>query len=318
MARAKRDKVPEQKPFEQVLWQAADKLRKNIDAAEYKHVVLGLLFLKYVSDAFEELYNKIISKEGEHAYDDPEDKLVYSSKYVFFVPKNARWDYLVSEAKLPTIGEDVDTAMDLIEKDNPKLRGVLPKQFAKPQLDKMVLGQLVMGQSPPGNSYNESGQGVVFYQGRTDFGFRFPTPRVYCTEPTRFAQEGDTLMSVRAPVGDLNYAEESCCIGRGLSAIRHKNKQIHKSYTYYVLKSLRDQFDIHDDNGTIFGSISKDEFLALKCRKLQPSEVELYNERVGPIDDKVVLNCKQIKQLEQTRDTLLPKLMSGVVRINYN
>jgi type I restriction enzyme M protein len=143
MAKAKKEKTPEQKPFEQVLWSAADKLRKNIDAAEYKHYVLGLLFLKYVSDSFDELYQKILSKEGEHAYDDPEDKLVYSSHYVFFVPQQSRWGYLVSRAKLPTIGEDIDTAMDLIEKENPKLRGVLPKQFGRPQLDKMVLGELI-------------------------------------------------------------------------------------------------------------------------------------------------------------------------------
>jgi type I restriction enzyme M protein len=143
MARAKKEKVQEQKPFEQLLWAAADKLRKNIDAAEYKHYILGLLFLKYVSDSFDELYQKIINKEGEFAYDDPEDKLVYSSQYVFFVPQLARWNHLVSRAKLPTIGEDVDNAMDLIEKENPKLRGVLPKQFARPQLDKMVLGELI-------------------------------------------------------------------------------------------------------------------------------------------------------------------------------
>ena len=143
MAKEKKTKQPEQKPMEQMLWAAADKLRKNIDAAEYKHIVLGLLFLKYVSDSFNELYNKIVNKEGEHAYDDPEDKLVYSASYVFFVPPNARWQYLVSRAKLPTIGEDIDTAMDLIERDNPKLRGVLPKQFARPQLDKLVLGELV-------------------------------------------------------------------------------------------------------------------------------------------------------------------------------
>jgi len=143
MAKAKKEKVQDSKPFEQILWAAADKLRKNIDAAEYKHYVLGLLFLKYVSDAFEELYLKIVNKEGEHAYDDPEDKLVYSSQYVFFVPQQARWNYLVSRAKLPTIGEDIDAAMDLIEKENPKLRGVLPKQFGRPQLDKIVLGELV-------------------------------------------------------------------------------------------------------------------------------------------------------------------------------
>jgi type I restriction enzyme M protein len=143
MAKAKKEKTVEHKPFEQLLWAAADKLRKNIDAAEYKHVVLGLLFLKYVSDAFDELHQKILNKEGEFAYDDPEDKLVYSSHYVFFVPPHARWSHLVTRAKLPTIGEDIDNAMDLIEKENNKLRGVLPKQFARPQLDKMVLGELI-------------------------------------------------------------------------------------------------------------------------------------------------------------------------------
>jgi len=140
---AKSAKQSEEKPFEQILWSSADKLRKNIDAAEYKHYVLGLLFLKYVADAFEELHTKILDKEGEYAYDDPEDKLVYSSKYVFFVPPNSRWSYLVSRAKHPSIGEDIDTAMDLIEKDNPKLRGVLPKQFGSPKLDKTVLGELI-------------------------------------------------------------------------------------------------------------------------------------------------------------------------------
>ena len=133
----------EDKPLEQLLFLTADKLRKNIDAAEYKSYVLGLLFLKYVSDAFEVLHQKILNKVGEYAYDDPEDKLVYSAEYVFFVPENARWRYIVSRAKLPTIGEDVDTAMDLIEKDNPKIRGVLFKQFAQSKLDKVTLGELI-------------------------------------------------------------------------------------------------------------------------------------------------------------------------------
>lgn len=143
MAKAKKTKEQDQRPFEQVLWASADKLRKNLDAAEYKHVVLGLLFLKYVSDAFNDLYQKINNKEGEFAYDDPEDRLVYSANHVFFVPEKARWPYLVTRAKLPTIGQEIDDAMDLIEKENHKLKGVLPKQFARPQLDKTVLGELV-------------------------------------------------------------------------------------------------------------------------------------------------------------------------------
>jgi type I restriction enzyme M protein len=141
MAKTKKD-IPEE-PLEKKLWKAADKLRKNMDAAEYKHVVLGLIFLKYISDAFEELYNKL--KEGKGDYDsaDPEDKNEYSAEKVFYVPSVARWTYLQARAKLSTIGKDIDDAMDAIEKDNPSLKGVLPKVFAQEKLDKTNLGGLV-------------------------------------------------------------------------------------------------------------------------------------------------------------------------------
>ena len=98
-----------------------------------------------------------------------------------------------------------------------------------------------MGQSPPGNTYNEVGEGVPFYQGRTDFKFRFPTRRIYCTAPTRFANEGDTLVSVRAPVGDVNMAAERCAVGRGVAAIRHKSGS--RSFTYYAMGFLKEDFD---------------------------------------------------------------------------
>ncbi|MEA1911275.1 MAG: type I restriction-modification system subunit M N-terminal domain-containing protein, partial [Spirochaetota bacterium] len=117
--------------LETALWKAADKLRKNIDAAEYKHIVLGLIFLKYISDAFEELFNKLTKGEGEYAGADPEDKDEYKAENVFFVPEIARWSFLQSKAKLPEIGKDVDQAMDAIEKDNPSLRNVLPKVYAR-------------------------------------------------------------------------------------------------------------------------------------------------------------------------------------------
>jgi len=125
------------------LWQTADKLRKNMDAAEYKHVVLGLIFLKYISDAFDELYNKL--KEGKGSFEgaDPEDKNEYIAEKVFYVPVQARWTLLQGRAKLPTIGKDVDNAMDAIEKDNPSLRGVLPKVYAQEKLDKQNLGGLI-------------------------------------------------------------------------------------------------------------------------------------------------------------------------------
>jgi len=128
-------------PLEKQLWKAADKLRKNIDAAEYKHVVLGLIFLKYISDAFEELYAKLKEEEAQGA--DPEDKDEYKAENVFFVPQAARWQLLLSKAKQPDIGKYVDDAMDAIEKENASLKGVLPKVYARQNLDPTSLGELI-------------------------------------------------------------------------------------------------------------------------------------------------------------------------------
>ena len=130
-------------PLEKQLWKSADKLRKNIDAAEYKHVVLGLIFLKYISDAFEELYDKLNSKEGEYEFADPEDKEEYKAENVFFVPAIARWSFLQSHAKQPDIGKTVDESMDAIERENPSLKGVLPKVYARQNLDPTSLGELI-------------------------------------------------------------------------------------------------------------------------------------------------------------------------------
>lgn len=138
---AKTTKTEQEEPLEKKLWKAADKLRKNMDAAEYKHVVLGLIFLKYISDAFEQQYQNLVAQISEGA--DPEDKNEYLAEKVFFVPTNARWNYIQGRATQPTIGKDIDDAMDAIEKDNPSLRGVLPKVYAQEKLDKASLGGLV-------------------------------------------------------------------------------------------------------------------------------------------------------------------------------
>jgi type I restriction enzyme M protein len=135
--------VSKQEPIEKQLWKSADKLRKNIDAAEYKHIVLGLIFLKYISDAFEDLHNKLKSGAGEYKGADPEDKDEYKAENVFFVPPSARWSFLRSHAKQPTIGKTVDESMDAIERENPSLRDVLPKVFARGNLDPTSLGGLI-------------------------------------------------------------------------------------------------------------------------------------------------------------------------------
>ena len=129
--------------FEAKLWLAADKLRNNMDAAEYKHVVLGLIFLKYISDAFEEMHERLIRGGGEYEGADPEDPDEYRAENVFWVPMEARWRHLQDHAKQPTIGKLVDDAMVAIERDNPRLKGVLPKDYARPALDKQRLGELI-------------------------------------------------------------------------------------------------------------------------------------------------------------------------------
>lgn len=130
-------------PFEKQLFKTADKLRKNIDAAEYKHVVLGLIFLKYISDSFEELHGKLHEGLGPYQGSDPEDPDEYKADNVFWVPQKARWSYIHSRAKLPEIGTDIDEAMEIIEKENPSLKGILPKVYARPNLDKAALGGLI-------------------------------------------------------------------------------------------------------------------------------------------------------------------------------
>src|SRR5215470_10107280 len=127
--------------YEQQLWQMADALRGSMDAAEYKHVVLGLIFLKYISDAFEEQHAKLETEKAQGA--DPEDPDEYRALSIFWVPPEARWAHLKAQAKQPTIGQLVDDAMAGIERDNPALKSVLPKDYARPALDKTRLGQLI-------------------------------------------------------------------------------------------------------------------------------------------------------------------------------
>ncbi len=127
--------------YEAQLWQMADALRGSMDAAEYKHVVLGLIFLKYISDAFEEQHARLVADKAKGA--DPEDPDEYRAHNIFWVPPEARWAHLKAQAKQPTIGRLVDDAMAGIERDNPALKGVLPKEYAKPGLDKQRLAQII-------------------------------------------------------------------------------------------------------------------------------------------------------------------------------
>lgn len=172
---------------------------------------------------------------------------------------------------------------------------------------------LTMGQSPPGETYNEIGDGLPFYQGRTDFGVRFPSHRVFCTVLTRFASAGDTLISVRAPVGDINMATERCAIGRGVAAARHKSGS--RSYSYQFMQSINTVFARFEAEGTVFGSIGKKDFHAIPCVIPPRDLVFAFERQLSPIDNRIEVNDRESRTLIAMRDTLLPNLISGEVRI---
>ncbi len=168
---------------------------------------------------------------------------------------------------------------------------------------------VTMGQSPPGSTYNEESEGIPFFQGRRDFGKRFPSERVYCTAPKRMANKGDTLLSVRAPVGDSNIALTDCCIGRGLAALRHKSQS--SSFTYYSVKQLGKELASYDSEGTVFGSINQKNLKALSVIKPCAQLVGAFESYAGSLDKTIFTKSKESQTLKQTRDTLLPKLLSG-------
>lgn len=173
---------------------------------------------------------------------------------------------------------------------------------------------VTMGQSPKGSSYNAQAIGEVFYQGRAEFGFRFPSRRLYTTEPKRIAETGDVLLSVRAPVGDLNVAYERCCIGRGLGAIHSKNG--HSSYILYTMFSLKPQLDVFNGEGTVFGSINRDSLDDIPVEIPSPDRIEQFEALVRPMDDLIRSNYEEICRLETLRDSLLPKLMTGKIDVS--
>jgi type I restriction enzyme S subunit len=172
--------------------------------------------------------------------------------------------------------------------------------------------KLTMGQSPPGNSYNDVADGLPFFQGCTDFGARYPKRRMFCNAPTRIAAPDDTLVSVRAPVGDLNMAWERCCIGRGVAAVRHQSG--HRGYTYYAMSHLQPELAAFEHTGTVFGAINKPQFEVIKIVAPSYQVVNAFEERVFALDERI--RCNEIESSTlAARDLLLPKLMSGEIRI---
>ncbi len=176
------------------------------------------------------------------------------------------------------------------------------------------IATITMGQSPSGSSYNEEGMGEVFYQGRAEFGFRFPTRRLFTTEPKRISEAGDVLLSVRAPVGDLNVAYERCCIGRGLGAIHSKNGN--NSFVLYTMFALQPQLDVFNGEGTVFGSINRDALNTMPIDIPSTDRIAQFEAIVRPMDELIRTNYEEICRLEALRDSLLPKLMSGEIDVS--
>ena len=173
--------------------------------------------------------------------------------------------------------------------------------------------EIVMGQSPPGNTYNDTGDGLPFFQGCSDFGFRYPRNRKFCTAPNRLAQPWDTLVSVRAPVGDINMAWERCCIGRGVAALRPRSRAV--SYGYCVAQALQAHMREYEHTGTVFGAINRKQLARLPLQQPAPDVICGFEDVVHPWDQTIRLRTAEIATLTALRDGLLSNLVSGELRV---
>ncbi|MEW5560265.1 restriction endonuclease subunit S [Enterobacter asburiae] len=175
------------------------------------------------------------------------------------------------------------------------------------------IANITMGQSPAGESYNEDGIGTLFFQGSTDFGWLFPTPRQYTTSPARMATKGDILLSVRAPVGDMNIANTDCCIGRGLAALNSKSHS--DGFLFYVMKYFKQIFDRRNAEGTTFGSMTKDDLHSLQVVCPEPGLLKRYDDIVSEYNKMIFARSLENQDLIKLRDWLLPLLMNGQVTV---
>ena len=231
---------------------------------------------------------------------------------------------LDEQKRIVAVLDSLQSKIQLNQKINDHLeqqaRTLYAKMFLNSSNNNVTTGTLsdiaviTMGQSPSGSSYNEDGDGEVFYQGRAEFGFRFPKRRLFTTEPKRMAEPGDVLLSVRAPVGDLNVAYERCCIGRGLGAIHSKTG--HSSFVLYTIFALRSQLDVFNGEGTVFGSINRDALNAIPVDIPLVTQIDQFEAVAHPIDELIRTNYEENCRLEAIRDSLLPKLMSGEIDVS--
>ncbi|EGR4166120.1 restriction endonuclease subunit S [Vibrio cholerae] len=231
---------------------------------------------------------------------------IFKSWFVDFDPVKAKMNGEQPE------GMDAATASLFPDKLVESELGLIPEGW-----EASCMGEhfnITMGQSPKGETYNEDGKGIAFFQGRRDFGFRYPDVRVFTTDPKRYAKAGDTLISVRAPVGDKNMAAIDCCIGRGVAAIKHKSQS--RSFTYAFVSHIEKKLGDSGSSGTVFSSINQNELKKVSFVAPPQELIEAFHKLVDPIDQKIEVLSEEIKSLSALRDTLLPKLLSGEIELD--
>jgi type I restriction enzyme S subunit len=269
--------------------------------SEVKIPLLDLHIQKRIAESLSYIDKKIELNNKVNAELEAMAKLIYDYWFVQFdfpsdSPQNKGKPYKSSGGKMVY---------------NEELRREIPDGWVVKELSEIA--NITMGQSPSGSSYNDSGEGAIFFQGSTDFGYRFPSVRKYTTEPSRLAKSGDVLLSVRAPVGTLNIADHDCCIGRGLAALNSKDNA--DSFLFYVMLYFKQIFDRRNTSGTTFGSITKDDLFSLKLVYPTTDVLNEYDSKVADFNVKIFNNHQQVKELIQLRDWLLPMLMNGQVTV---
>ena len=232
-------------------------------------------------------------------------RALFRSWFVHFDPVRAKMD-----------GRDTGLPKDIADLFPDRLvdseLGEIPEGWRVGQVEDEF--EIVMGQSPPGHTYNDTGDGPPFFQGRSDFGFRYPKNRKFCTAPHRIAQPWDTIVSVRAPVGDINMAWERCCIGRGVAALRSRSSAV--SYGYCAAQALQTHMREYENTGTVFGAINRKQLARLPLSQPAPDVVRGFEDVVHPLDQMIRLRTAEVATLTALRDTLLPKLVSGELRVD--
>ncbi|MDY7052080.1 restriction endonuclease subunit S [Limnospira fusiformis] len=230
-------------------------------------------------------------------------RAIFKSWFIDFDPVRAKMD-----GRQP-VGMDAETAALFPDEFEDSALGKIPKGWKVGLIEDEF--KITMGQSPPSSTYNEELDGLPFYQGCRDFSFRYPSVRVHCNAPTRLASAGDTLVSVRAPVGNINMAKDKCCIGRGIAAARHKEGS--RSYTYYTMQALNEYFARFEAEGTVFGSMNKKDFLSIPCIIPPKTIISTFEKMAFSPDQHIENQEQQTSTLTSIRDALLPKLLSGEI-----